>query len=360
MGFIGNILKAIVGVGMILAVVAVGVFIFLNSSFSLNLGESGTSAEGPKGEKVMFTVEPGQTIEEIGENLKKQGLIDSPLAFRLQVELGSDVTLKAGQHQLTRGMPVDELIAQLSTSPVEKGITFQVIEGMRLEEIADKLSKEGIVDRDNFLRLAQTPEGAATFQSEFMATSGRPADQGLEGYLFPDTYEIKQTGPDNSEAVIRKMLSTLEEKFTPEMKQAMAERKVNVHQVLTIASITEREGQVPDELPLISAVYWNRFNQDIGLYADPTTQYAVGEPGNWWPDLDEKGIKPGEVDNPYNTYVVGDLPPGPICNSGLGAIQAAVFPAQTDYLYFVAKGDGTHLFARTLEEHNRNSATVGR
>jgi UPF0755 protein len=260
-------------------------------------------------------------------------------------------------------MSVDELIDVLSTSPVEKGITFQVIEGMRLEEIADKLSAEGIVDRDNFLRLTQTPEGVATFQNEFLAASGKPPELSLEGYLFPDTYEIKPTGGDNSETVIRTMLASMEAKFTPEMRQAIADRGATIHQVLTIASIVEREGQVPDELRLISSVYWNRIGDGMHLNADPTTQYARGEQGNWWPDLDPVvagGTALAEIDHPYNTYAFVGPPPGPICNAGLGSIEAALNPEQTEYLYFVADGTGKHLFATTLEEHNRNSVQVGR
>jgi UPF0755 protein len=363
LGFIASIIKAIVGVAMILAVVAAGVVIFLNLNLNIDLG-GGSKAEKPQGEMVMFKIEPGQTADEIATNLEKEDLIDNTFWFKTRLKLSDGVTLKAGLHQLTRGMSTDDLIEVLSTSPVEKGLTFQVIEGMRLEEIADKLSSDGIVDRANFLRLATTPEGIATFQNNFLSISGKPAELSLEGYLFPDTYEIKNSGGDNSETVIRTMLTTMEAKFTPEMQKAMADQELSVHHVLTIASIVEREGQVPEELRKISSVYWNRVRAGMPLDADPTTQYAVAKEGDWWPDLDalyRAGTRPVDVEHPYNTYAFAGLPPGPICNPGLASLEAAVFPEETDYLFFVAKMDGTgeHLFATTNEEHERNRVQVG-
>jgi len=218
------------------------------------------------------------------------------------------------------------------------------------------------VDKENFLRLAGTAEGAATFNNDFLATSGKPADQGLEGYLFPDTYEIEKNTADNSEVVISTMLQTMEEKFTPEMQQRMAERNISTHTVLTIASIVQREGRVKEELPTIAAVYWNRVGIGMKLDADPTVQYAVGTPEDWWPVLVRSDQRDDLlVDSPYNTYQVGGLPPGPIATSGFDAISATVFAEENDYLFFVAKGDGSgaHVFARTLEEHERNRVQEG-
>jgi UPF0755 protein len=359
MSFITSVFKAAIALGMIVAVFAVGFLLF--TSLNVRFGSDAAGASVPN-QKVMFTIQPGQTVATIADNLKKEGIIDSPTWFRLRLKLkGAEGSLKAGRFQVTPGIDTDQLIALLSTSPADVGVRFTVIEGQRVGEIADKLAKEGIVDAAKFNELAGTAQGATQFQDDFLRASGKPADQGLEGYLFPDTYEIKQNEGDNSEAVIKKMLGTLEDKLTPDMLQQMKDRQLSIHQVLTIASIVQREGKVKEELPTIAAVFWNRLDRAMRLDADPTTQYALGKSGAWWPNLDQLGVKPGDVDNPYNTYRIPAMPPGPICNPGLDAIQAAIAPAQNDYLYFVAKNDGSgaHLFASTLEEHERNRVATG-
>jgi len=364
--FIGNVLKGIIALVMIVAVIAVAAFIWTSTNISGIGGIFGSSkttstAAAPAGGTVMFTVSPGETVDTIADNLQTQGLIDSPFLFRMQVRLkGAANELKAGKFQLTPGMSTDQLITTLTTSPLELGVKFQVIEGMRIGEIADKLAKDGIVDKDKFLSLANTPEGAATYSDDFLKASGKPDTLGLEGYLFPDTYEIKKNEGDNSDAVIKTMLGSMEDKFTPEMKQTIADRKLDVHQVLTIASIVQREGQKKEELPVIAAVFWNRIKEGMRLDADPTTQYSLGKEGDWWP---APNFDPNTIDHPYNTYTIPGLPPGPICSPGLLAIQAAVNPDQNDYLYFVAKNDpndpGAHAFAKTLEEHERNRVQYG-
>jgi UPF0755 protein len=350
----GNIVKALLAVAMVAAVVLVGAFIFLSADF--NLGGSSSSGGG---EQVIFTVNANENVQTVADNLQKEGVIDSAFWFRLRLKMrNADSEIKAGRFELTKKMNTDRLIDALTTSPKDIGVRFTVIEGSRIGEMADKLSAAGLVDKAAFLQKAGTAEGAAPFSDAFLAASGRPQDQGLEGYLFPDTYEIKQAEGDNSDTVIKTMLSTLEAKFTPEMLKAASDRGVTVHQVLTIAAIIQREGKVKDELPTISSVFWNRLAQGMRLDADPTTQYALGKEGDWWPQLN---LAPAEVDHPYNTYKIAGMPPGPICSPGLDAISAAIYPAQTEYLFFVAKNDGTgaHAFARTLEEHERNRVLYG-
>jgi UPF0755 protein len=354
--FIGNTLKGIIAIAMILGVATAGIGIYLYLSRLLVVP---TTEQPVEKQPVMFTIEPGQSVNEIAENLQSEGLIESPFVFTVRLKLrGAETSLQSGRFQVEPGMDVDQLITLLSTPASEVGVRFTVIEGVRLEEIAEKLAADGIVDGAAFMQMAGTPEGSAQFQDDFLTASGRPGDKGLEGYLFPDTYEIKQSEGDNSKAVIDVMLKTMEEKISPEMRQAIADRGLTIHQVLTVASIVQREGVVQDELPRISAVFWNRIERDMTLGADPTTQYAVGKPGEWWPILK---LDPNSVDHAYNTYRIAGLPPGPICNPGLPAIAAAVYPLQNNELYFVAKGDGSgaHVFAETLEEHERNRIIEG-
>jgi UPF0755 protein len=355
----GNVLKAVVAVVMIGAVVVAGVYIYRATEPLASLGIRDVPAE-----PVMFTIAPGETVSEVADNLQAAGLIDSALIFRARLKiLNAEDQMQAGTFQITPGMDMDELIRLLTTPIVERGIRFTVIEGMRAEEMGEKLGAEGVVSTTEFVRLTTSPEGAAQFNSEFLAASGKPADKGLEGFLFPDTYEVKQTGSDNSEAVIKIMLATMEERFTPEMRDEIAKRQVGdrpatVYDALIIASIVQREGVVKEELADIAAVFWNRVDEGMLLNADPTTQYAVGKPGDWWPVLN---LDPNTVDHPYNTYKIVGMPPGPIANAGLDALRATVYPSENNYLYFVAKGDGsnTHVFAETLEEHERNRVLYG-
>ena len=355
MSIIGNVIKGIVALIMVAGVVVGGIFFYTYVSGALN------TSSADKGKPVAFVITPGESVSRIADRLKEAGVlgqswpIDSTTTFKTQLKLrGDESKIKAGRFQLTTGMEVDALIDALISSSGDLGIRFQVIEGKRLEEIAAELAAANVVSETRFLELAKKPEGAALFQSDFLAGSGRPGDQGLEGYLFPDTYTIEWAEGDQSEVVIRVMLKQMEEKFTPEMRAALAAQGRTVHQALTIASIVQREGVVKEELPRISSVFWNRIANDMRLDADPTTQYVVGKAPDWWPKvLTQEQL---DFDHPYNTRFNYGLPPGPICNPGELAIRAAVYPEETPYLYFVAKkdGGGEHVFATTLEEHERN------
>jgi UPF0755 protein len=359
LSFLGNIIKGILALAMVAAVLVTGVYIATRAGTIFGNNEK-------KHDTVLFVVKPGENTTTIGQNLKtagvldKSGLIDPVDQFKLELKgRGVESKIQAGRFVLETNMDIARLVTALTSAPSAAGLSVRVIEGKRLEEIAEELGTQQIVSPTNFLNLAKTPEGAAKFQDDFLSASGRPGDQGLEGYLFPDTYEIEFKEGDNSEEVIKKMLDTMEEKFTPEMRQAAADQGRTIHQILTIASIVQREAVHEEEMPVIASVFWNRLPLDMRLDADPTTQYAAGKPGSWWKVID---FDPSTVDSPYNTYLVHGLPPGPICNPGEAAIKAALYPAaDSKYLFFVAKGDksGFHAFAETLEEHNRNRIEEG-
>lgn len=356
MQIVGSIIKGLIGLTMIAVVLGAGVGIYM---FVGNTLQSGGSSE-QESVSVAFVIAPGESVNEIASNLEAQGIIDSAFWFGVQLRSsGKDILIKAGTFQLRTNMDNSEVIEVL-TAPIadEPGVRFQVIEGLRLEEIAEKLGAEGLVTPTTFLDATRSPEGIAKYGGTFFQEAGAPAEATLEGYLFPDTYEIKQNPGDNTDAVIKIMIDTMQQRITPEMREKLAAQGRTVHQMLTVASITQREGVVKEELSTIAAVYWNRVNEGMLLNADPTTQYSVGEPGNWWPVLSLDQLR---VDHAYNTYVIVGLPPGPIAAPGLAAIEAAVNPEDVDYLYFVAKDDGTntHAFAHTLEEHERNRVLYG-
>lgn len=359
MSFLGNVIKVLFALVMVAAVLVAGVFIFTRASSIF--GNTDT-----RHDPVTFIVRPGDSITTIGENLKAQGVLDKSGLIdpidQLKLELkrrGLEQKIQAGRFVLETQMDIGALATALSSPPGAVEIEFQVIEGKRLEEIAESLGAQGIVSPTTFLDLAKSPEKVAAFQDEFLSSSGKPGDQGLEGYLFPDKYQIDYKEGDRSEAVIQTMLQNMEQKFTPQMRQDAAASGRTIHQILTIASIVQREAQHNEEMPIIASVFWNRVKIDMKLDADPTTQYALGKSPDWWKVLD---LDPNTVDDPYNTYVVQGLPPGPICNPGEAAIRAAVYPKpDSTYLYFVAKGDksGYHVFASTLEEHTRNRIEQG-
>ncbi|MDQ3931150.1 MAG: endolytic transglycosylase MltG [Chloroflexota bacterium] len=356
MQILGSLVKGIIGLTMIVVVLAagVGIYMFVGNSLQFGGGEEQQSVP------VAFVINPGENVNDIAANLERQDIIDSAFWFGIQLRSsGKDILIKAGTFQLRTHMDNSEVIEVL-TAPVadEPGVRFTVIEGFRLEEIAEKLGAQGLLTPTTFLEAATSPAGVAKYAGTFLQESGAPPTATLEGYLFPDTYEIKQNPGDNTDAVIKIMLDTMQQRITPEMREKLAAQGRTVHQMLTVASIVQREGVVREELSTIAAVYWNRVDQGMLLNADPTTQYAVGASPQWWPELTLDQL---QVDHPYNTYKVVGLPPGPICAPGLAAIEAAVNPEATDYLYFVAKNDGshTHVFARTLEEHERNRVLYG-
>jgi UPF0755 protein len=296
---------------------------------------------------VAFVVEPGESAATIAARLEELGLVTDGELFRMFIRYhGIDANLEAGEYVLRPNMTMAEIAETLQHARIEE-VTVTIPEGWRAEQVAQMLAEENIVDGDEFLALVRGGK------FDYSLLQDRPEGSSLEGFLFPETYRI----PVQAEAkdLIERMLSTLEERFTPEMRRLAAERGVTVYEVITLASIVEREAVIAEERPLIAGVFLNRLEQGMYLRSDPTVQYAKGydaTTGQWWPAV---AVEDWEaVDSPYSTYLYPGLPPGPICSPGLSAIQAVLEPADTEYLFFLAKGDGSHAFATTYEEHLQN------
>jgi UPF0755 protein len=243
-------------------------------------------------------------------------------------------------------------------------VMVTIPEGWRMEQVAWLVEEQGIMRGDDFLAYART----AVYDYPWLAS--RPTGASLEGFLFPDTYEMPTDAvPAN---LVDLMLATFDARVAPEIEGRLDGRTIfdlylsdyrplTLFDVVTLASIIEREAVLDEERPIIASVYYNRLDPAyveetaLRLSSDPTIQYAKGldpETGNWW-----NPMQPGEgqtVESPYNTFKVQGLPPGPVCSPGLASILAVLNPADTDYLYFHAMGDGKHVFASTLEEHIRN------
>jgi UPF0755 protein len=300
-------------------------------------------------ELVMVTIPEGADADTIGENLEDAGAIESGVLFQALVALMEvEDELSAGEYEFSRGetaLAAIDRIRRGQTAP----LTVTVPEGLRYEEIGELLEEAGVVTADEFAE--------AVHQRDYFspAVGATPPGQSLEGFLFPATYGFSRaaTGHD----VVQEMLTAFEEQALPTIPAAGRFSRP-LREVITIASIVEREAQLPEERPLIASVLLNRLAIGMPLQADPTVQYAIAndpasvEQYGWWKA--ELSLTDLLTPSPYNTYVNLGLPPGPIANPGLASIEAVVRPAQTSYLYFVARPDGSHVFAQTLEEHNRN------
>ena len=320
-----------------------------------------------------FVVRPGQSAAEIGEELHGQGLIRSPFIFRMLVEgRGVGERIESGEYQLSPSMTTNEIVTVLARGAAQRGITLTIPEGWRAEQAAQKVEALGLGTAGEFMAVVRagpaglprptaSPGPGASGGGATPANGPRladlvPAGQSLEGYLFPDTYEVAKDA--DVRMLVEMMTRQFERKFTPLLPRA-ASSGLSAHQLVTLASIVERVAARPAEQPVIASVYLNRLKAGMPLQADPTVQFAVANanPGEalgfgfWKQELTAADLR---INSPYNTYVNRGLPPGPICSPGAAAIEAVVNPAQTDYYYFVARGDGSHAFARTEPEHRAN------
>ncbi len=312
------------------------------------LGATAVPSPAPA-EPVTVTVEAGQGPEEIGKALEAAGALESAVQFRILVSLlGYEGMLQAGDYEFDPGTPALQVVYRMRRGIISSRFVT-VVEGWRLEQAADALAEQG-VPRQDFLDAAR----AEGYRFDFLADV--PLDESLEGYLFPATYYLRRS--DTPRDVVRRMLQAFDGNVSQDLRQEADDAGLSLHEVVTLASIIEREAQVPEERPIMAQVFLKRLRLGIALEADPTVQYALSaDPGSvrqfgyWKAELTREDL---EVDSPYNTYRYGGLPPGPIACPGLDAIAAVVRPAETNYLYFVAKPDGSHAFAETFQEHQEN------
>jgi UPF0755 protein len=306
--------------------------------------------EGPR----IFTIEPGETALGVAMRLEEEGFITDAALFRRYMGYnGIDQRLAAGAFEISPALTMIEIAEQLQRARYQE-IVFTVPEGMRAEEVAELLDVRGVMDGAGFLAMVQGGSASARAIGEYDWLPGGLTT--LEGYLFPDTYRLPV--PAQPSDLLQRMLNNFEVKVIEPDLAAQSGR--GLEQVIIMASIVEREAPRADERPVVASVYWNRISgacsSETGgayLQADPTVQYAAGRPGEWWwkpPSVEAYQT----VQSPYNTYLRAGLPPAAIASPGLSAIEAAVQPAETKYCFFVATGDGGHVFAATLAEHQQN------
>ena len=294
---------------------------------------------------VTFEIPRGAGIANIGHMLAGCGLLRDPFVFRLWAKIsGNDRKVKAGTYMLAPGMSVPKIISVLTTGR-ELTIRVTIPEGSSLKETAVILEQHGIVTKDTFLQRAADP-------ALIGQTAPDAGGASLEGFLFPDTYFLSNAA--GADGAIKTMTARLAEVFTPAMRRRAQIMKRSVREIIIMASIVEREAKRAADRPKIAAVFYNRLRTGIALQSCATVQYALGKHQDrlLYADL--------QVASPYNTYLYRGLPPGPISSPGQASIRAALYPDPDNYLYFVAKPDGSHVFSRTYQEHLRAQRLISR
>lgn len=296
--------------------------------------------KGYAGEEQFVEIPPGSGSAAIRRRLVDAGIVRDEMVFRAALWLtGAARSLKAGEYRFERAMTPIEIVEKIERGEVYlRRITFR--EGLTIREMADVFAERGFGTASDFLAAAADPAAIADLD---------PQARDLEGYLFPDTYDLPRR------ATAATLVAVMTDRFKSaydEQAQALARSQgLTTRQVMTLASLVEKETGQPDERPLVAAVYRNRMRIGMPMQADPTVVYALVKAGKY-----DGNIRKGdlEFDSPYNTYRYPGLPPGPIAAPGKASIDAVLSPADVKYLYFVSRNNGSHVFAETLAEHNAN------
>lgn len=285
---------------------------------------------------VEVKVERGESFSSVVNKLKDRGVIPNERFFTLWARLlALDKKIHWGVYRFDLPIAPREVLDRMVLG---RGLFHRITipEGLALNEIADLLGREGATGKEKFLKEARSTEVLSLLGLE---------NNGIEGYLFPDTYYFPVSATERD--ILTAMVEQFQEIFTPMMERQAKKLGLSRHEVVTLASLIEKETGVEAERPLVSAVFHNRLKGNIPLQSDPTVIYGLED---FTGKLRRKDL---QNPSPYNTYLIRGLPPGPICNPGLSSLRAALFPARVSYLYFVSKNDGTHFFSETIREHNR-------
>jgi UPF0755 protein len=323
------------GVIVLIAVVAAGV---MGASMYRRSMEP---FKGYPSEELFVEIPVGSSAPDIGRRLVEAGVVRDLLTFRITLwRSGQARSLRAGEYRFDRPMTAKEVVDKISQGEVyERRVTFP--EGLIIPEMAALYELRGLGTAAAFVKAARNPSRVATFD---------PKAKDLEGYLFPETYSLPRGTPP--ERLIELMVDRFEEAFPPEFRQAVEARGLTVREAVVLASLVEKETARDDERPIVAAVYLNRLRIGMPMQCDPTVIYALRKAGKYKDNnLRREDL---DFDSPYNTYRYPGLPPGPIAAPGRASLAAVANPALVDYLYFVSRNDGSHVFATTLREHNRN------
>ena len=336
------VLKAVL---LVLLVLVLGAGIFAGAIF-WEYTASGT--EG--GKEITFEIEQGQGLADIAKKLKEEGLIDNQIAFILKARnMGAAAKLRYGTFVLNEGASLETLITQLTSGGAQKASkSFTIPEGYSIEKMAVKLEEEGICSAADFLAAVEKD-----YAFDFLESVPDDADvkYRLQGFLYPDTYSVFEEA--TAEDIVQMMLEQFDSKFTADMRAKAESLGKSIFEVVTEASIVEREAQKPEERDMIAGVIVNRLEINMRLQMCPTALYPVTD-GMY--DKSTVTYADTEIDSPYNTYKYTGLPVGPICSPGIACLEAVLEPAEHDYLFYhvdETKNDGSHIFTETYQEHTQ-------
>jgi UPF0755 protein len=302
----------------------------------------------PSGTEQSFTIEMGELVDSVANHLESVGLIRDAESFRTYlVYSGLDTSIQAGDYQLSTAMSPIDIAHELQDATPEE-VTFVVLPGWRMEEIAASLSTSGLaITTEEFLSAAQAP------LQEFDFLRGAET---TEGFLYPDSYILPRE--TTAAELVNELVRNFGLRLSLDIKNGFKKQGLTVYQAVTLASMVEREAVQEEEQPLIASVYLNRLRIGMKLDADPTVQYAIGYnilQQTWW--TNPLNLLDLQLNSPYNTYIYEGLPPAPISNPDLSALRAVAFPEETTYYFFRAKcnDSGFHEFAETFDEHLENA-----
>lgn len=350
-----NSLLTSVAIGVMLALALGGAGWIISGSSRAVPSQGASVSIAAEDEPIFIEVRAGDTAATIAARLEREGIIESASSFQLLARItGAERRLAAGEYEFQPSTSVLDAVNR-----IHRGLTsariIAIPEGLRMEEIAALLERRGVVSARDFMTAASSFQPFVNGVGVDLLAS-RPAGLSLEGYVFPATYSFSSRATPQD--VVEAMVKALDERLTPELRAEAHQKGLTVHQVLTLASIVEREVLVPAERRTIASVYLNRLKLDMPLQADPTVQYAaslvpgsIERHGFWKRELTVGDL---QFDSPYNTYARTGIPLGPIASPGMESILAVIRPAETTYLYFVARPDGSHAFSSTFEEHMAN------
>lgn len=313
---------------LIFALISAYYFVYINSPHHKNATE------------VTFVVTKGEGVRAITANLVKEDLISQDFTFLVYLKLsGLSSNIQAGDYRISGSM-TPLRIADILTKGKVTSKKITIPEGWTLDDIGTYLEKQQIVTKEQF-----DAATAKSYNYDFLAD--KPVDQGPEGYLFPDTYQISATA--NAEDIVKLMLENFGTKLTPGIRATIKGSGMNIYETVTLASIVEREVSKPEDRKVVAGIFLNRLNQGIALESCATIQYILKS------NEERFTYEQTRVESPYNTYIYPGLPVGPIGNPGIEAINAVLFPERTSYLYFFSS-DGTTYYSKTLEEHEAKVA----
>ena len=320
------------------AMLASALLVLVMGSMYLAFGASNVPrTSNDPDQKIYITVKPGMDADAIAGQLLAHGVIDSKFSFWWQVKTGGlQDKFKAGTYLLHPGMKTEDAIGKLISGETTS-IKFTIPEGFGIKEIAERLSDEGLVDKEKFLKLAKD---YAPYDYVEKHENVRYA---AEGFLFPDTYEIQS---DVSEKETMAMMARdFDQRLTKKLRARAEEMNLSIYDLVTLASLVEKEARYEEDRPIIAQVFFKRLRIGMPLQSDTTLQYLLDAP------KEDVSIADTKMESPYNTYQNYGLPPGPIASPGMAAIEAVLYPADTDYLYFVADRQGHNHYSNTYAEH---------